>query len=133
MYMLDTNICIDVIRYQHKHLVSKITSRPLGEVGISTIVLAELQYGAAHSSRPEENLRALMKFCAPLEILPFDDRAACTYGTVRQQLESKGVPIGPMDTLIAAHALSIDAALVTNNTREFRRIKNLRTENWTRR
>lgn len=131
--MLDTNICIDVIRKHSKHLVSKIVSQPVGTVGISSIVMAELQYGVAKSSDPEKNLKALLKFCAPLEILPFDDNAALSYGTVRTGLESKGIPIGPLDTLIAAHALTAGVVLVTNNTREFRRIKDLHVENWTRR
>ena len=132
MYMLDTNICIDIIRRQNDRLISKLSSSSVAHICISTIVLAELEFGASKSNNPTKNAGAIIKFCAPFDILPFDNDAAAVYGFVRSQLESKGTPIGPMDTLIAAHALSLDVILVTNNMREFKRIKELKLENWTR-
>ncbi len=134
MYMLDTNICIEVIRRhrRNKILIDRLTAHSPGDIGISTIVLAELEYGVSKSSEPLRNARALMKFCAPFEIVPFDAEAAYVYGQIRSALEKKGTLIGPMDMLIAAHAIAFDAILVTNNTREFRRIKDLKLANWTR-
>ncbi len=131
-YMLDTNICIEVIRKRNPKLISKISSIASGEIYLSTIVLAELQFGAAKSADPAKNNRAIIKFCAPFTILPFDNDAAAAYGYVRFGQESKGTPIGPMDTLIASHALSLDLTLVTNNMREFKRINGLKLENWVR-
>ena len=131
-YMLDTNICIEIIRKRNPKLLSKITSIASGEIYLSSIVLAELQFGAAKSVDPARNNRAIIQFCAPFTILPFDNDAAAAYGYVRYGLENKGTPIGPMDTLIASHALSNDMTLVTNNMREFRRIKGLKLENWVR-
>ncbi len=133
MYMLDTNICIDIIRKQNKHLLEKLTSAHSKSITLSTIVLAELEFGASKSSNPNKNTGAIIKFCTLFDILPFDNDAAAVYGYVRAHLESKGTPIGPLDTLIVAHALSQGATLVTNNMREFKRIKGLKLENWTRR
>jgi tRNA(fMet)-specific endonuclease VapC len=92
--------------------------------------LSELEYGAAKSARPEQNKLAIVEFLAPLEILPYDDMAAQEYGKVRVYLEKQGTPIGSMDMLIAAHALSLNCILVTNNESEFRRIPALKIENW---
>jgi tRNA(fMet)-specific endonuclease VapC len=94
------------------------------------ITLAELEYGVEKSARPEQNRIALMEFCAPLELRPFEDSAAAEYGTIRACLERRGDVIGPLDQLIAAHALAEGATLVTNNEREFRRIEGLSVENW---
>jgi tRNA(fMet)-specific endonuclease VapC len=99
-------------------------------VGISSITLAELQFGVVRSSDPEHNRMVLTEFMAPLLIAPFDDRAAASYGKLRAELEGQGQPIGPLDTLIAAHALSLGWTLVTNNEREFRRAPGLLVENW---
>ena len=101
-----------------------------GDVGISSITLAELEYGAAKSRYPEKNREALAQFVLPLEILALDAKAALAYGEVHANLEARGAPIGSMDFLIAAHALALDVALVTNNVREFRRVRRLRVENW---
>jgi len=98
-------------------------------VGISTITLAELQYGVAKSSDPSRNGLALKRFCMPLEILKFDQQAATAYGEARSRLERVGTPIGPLDTLIAAHALSLNVILVTSNEDEFRRVAGLKVEN----
>jgi len=103
----------------------------LGEVGISTITVSELQYGVAKSIHLKENQQRLEKFMAPFEILAYDEMAAKAYGDIRFQLGKKGQPIGPLDVLIAAHALSKNLILVTNNDKEFKRIKNLQVENWT--
>jgi tRNA(fMet)-specific endonuclease VapC len=111
-------------------VIDRLKSCEIGEVAISSITLAELEYGAARSSRPEQNREALLSFAAPLEILPFDDQAALHYGEIRAGLERSGQPIGAMDLLIAAHARSIPLKLVTNNPREFARVPRLLMENW---
>ena len=131
-FLLDTDICIELIRKRSPLVLERLRQRQLGMVGISSITFAELQYGAARSSDTGRNLIALTQFCAPLQISPFDDRAAAAYGLVREQLEKKGFPIGPLDNLIAAHALSLSATLVTNNVREFHRVEGLKVENWIR-
>jgi len=102
----------------------------VGDVGISAITLAELEHGVERSARPEQNRIALAQFCAPLEVLAFDDAAAAAYGRVRVVLEKKGPVIGPMDLLVAAHALTAAHTLVTSNEKEFQRVKGLRVENW---
>jgi tRNA(fMet)-specific endonuclease VapC len=102
----------------------------IGSIGISSITLAELQYGIMKSSLPDKNREALEKFITPLEINDFDYKASVEYGKIRADLEGKGIPIGPLDTLIAAHARSLDLILVTNNEKEFNRIPDLKVENW---
>lgn len=97
---------------------------------MSSIVLAELLYGAAKSAAPEANVDYVVRFASALVTCPFDDEAADVYGKVRADLERRGQPIGPLDTLIAAHALSLGATLVTGNEREFTRVPGLRVENW---
>ena len=129
-YMLDTNICIEMIRGRGASILEKLRDCKIGDVGISTITMAELECGVFKSSKPDQNRIALAQFSGPLEILSFDDRAAVTYGKVRGTLERMGKTIGPLDTLIAAHALSIKATIVTNNEREFRRVEGLKVENW---
>ena len=104
----------------------------IDEIALSSITLAELQYGVARSARPAHHETLLIQFCAPLAILPFDDRAGRPYGCVRAELERAGTPIGPLDTLIAAHALAVNVTLVTNNEREFSRVVGLAVENWMR-
>ena len=129
-YLLDTNICIELIRSRSVKILRRLQKCRIGQVGISSITLAELEYGVHKSSDPQRNKIALIEFCAPLEILPFDDRAASIYGRIRTAIEQKGRPIGPLDTLIAAHALAMEAILVTNNQREFARVPDLNIENW---
>jgi tRNA(fMet)-specific endonuclease VapC len=129
-YMLDTNICIGLIRNKPKNLIKRLTDCAPGEVGISTITIAELAYGARKSQQVEQNLSALEQFLFPLEIADFDQRASACYGLVRAALEKEGKVIGSMDMLIGAHALSQDITLVTNNTNEFKRIPNLNLEDW---
>lgn len=129
-YLLDTNICIYIIRRKPASVFQHFERLDLGSVGISSITLAELQYGVAKSARPEQNQSALNRFLIPLEIADFDFRAAEEYGNIRATLEMKGRPIGPLDFLIAAHAKSLGATLVTNNEKEFQRISGLKIENW---
>lgn len=130
-YLLDTNICIYIIKKKPQIVLQRFKKFPLGSIGISTITLAELQFGIHKSSNPEKNLAALNLFTIPLEIIDFDYNATVEYGFIRAELEKKGTPIGPLDTLIAAHAKSAGLTLVTNNEKEFNRIPNLKIENWT--
>jgi tRNA(fMet)-specific endonuclease VapC len=131
-YLLDTNICIDLIRQRAPGVVTRLRRRKIGSIGISSITLAELQFGVAKSNDPPRNTIALAHFCAPLEICPFDHEAASIYGQVRADLERAGTPIGPLDTLIAAHARALNAVLITSNEREFSRVAGLPVENWSR-
>jgi len=130
-YLLDTNICIYIIKKKPAEVFEKFKNLALGDVGISSITLAELQYGIAKSSSPEKNREALEKFLTPIEIIDFGYEATVEYGKIRAELEQKGIPIGPLDMLIASHAKSLDVVLVTNNVREFERVADLKIENWT--
>ncbi|MEK6803081.1 MAG: type II toxin-antitoxin system VapC family toxin [Nitrospirota bacterium] len=128
--MLDTNICIYLIKKQPSSVLERFHTFPVGDIGISIITLAELDYGVAKSRSHVRNRAALEQFVAPLEVADFDREAARIYGRIRASLEVKGTLVGGMDLLIAAHAISLGARLVTNNLREFRRIPGLRVENW---
>ena len=130
-YMLDTNICIYVIRNKPNRLIQHLQGLRIDDVGISSITLSELEYGVAKSQKPQQNKLALTEFLVPIEILPYDDMAAVQYGEIRALLERQETPIGSLDMLIAAHALSLNAILVTNNESEFRRVSGLIVENWT--
>jgi tRNA(fMet)-specific endonuclease VapC len=130
MWMLDTDICIALIKRQPPELITKLKKHKPGEVAISAITLAELRFGVSKSTQLEKNRAALDQFLLPLEILTFDDVSAECYGHVRASLEAAGTPIGPLDILIASHALSIDATMVTNTVREFSRVRGLRVKNW---
>ena len=129
-FMLDTNICIYMIKGKPPQILSRLKGFNLGDLSVSSITLSELEYGVAKSSKPQQNRDALDAFPAPLEILPFNGEAAHRYGQIRAYLEKEGKLIGAMDMLIAAHALSASITLVTNNTKEFGRIPGLRLENW---
>lgn len=129
-YLLDTDICIYLIKKKPPQVLLRLKSLKISDVGLSSITVAELEYGVAKSSRPEQNRWALTEFLAPLEIIPFDLAAAQQYGLLRGALEKVGKPIGAMDMLIAAHALSTRAAVATNNAAEYRRVPGLRVENW---
>ncbi len=129
-YFLDTNICIYVINKRPSTVLEKLMQFSPQELGISAIVVSELQYGVAKSSRPERNHQLLAAFLRPFQIVPYDEAAAEAYGFIRADLEKKGQPIGREDLLIAAHALSANLTLVTNNEAEFQRVPNLRVENW---
>ena len=129
-FLVDTDMCIYLIRGRSEEALSRLQAQSISEVGISSITLGELEYGVARSSRPAQNKMALVQFLAPLEIASFDDDAAAAYGRIRAQLEGQGTPIGPLNTLVAAHALSLGCVLVTNNQREFSRVPGLVVENW---
>jgi tRNA(fMet)-specific endonuclease VapC len=130
-YMLDTNACIALIKRKPAAAIRRFTSLLPGDVGLSSITLAELRYGVAKSAVVEKNAEALTEFLVPLEIADFGPAAAEAYGRIRAELEKAGMPIGPLDTQIGAHAVSLGAVLVTNNVREFRRIPGLKVEDWT--
>ena len=128
--MLDTNSCTYIIKRRLQSVLDRFSAFPVGDIGISSITLAELEYGAAKSAQPRKNREALEEFVSPLDIAAFDRDAAEAYGRIRAALERKGLPIGAMDMLIAAHALNLGVNLVTNNETEFRRVSGLRVENW---
>ena len=131
-YFLDTNICIYLIKERSEFLLKKLHAAAASGVAISSITLAELEYGVQKSSRIVQNSVSLLRFLALFEIAPFNEEAAREYGIIRTELERRGVPIGNMDLLIGAHAKSAGAVLVTNNEREFSRIDGLKIENWAR-
>jgi len=128
--MLDTNICIYLIKKKPFHVVDRLRTFEPGEVAVSSITVAELQYGVCKSSRPDRNEEALAEFLVPLEIVSFDESATAHYGNIRAHLEKSGNLIGSMDLLIAAHARSLSLILITNNIREFGRVPGLRAEIW---
>ncbi len=128
--MLDTNICIYIIKQRPVAVLKRFLEYQIGDIGISSITLSELRYGVAKSAHREKNAKALDEFITPLEIVSFDEEAAHVYGEIRATLEKAGTPIGAMDMLIAAHAISLEIPLVTNNTREFKRITSLNVVDW---
>lgn len=129
-YMLDTNICIYIIAKRPESVLENLKAKMDDGFSISAITLAELEYGVAQSEKKEKNADALAQFLAFISIFPFDEAAAAEYGWIHTDLRKKGTPIGPMDELIAAHAKSQGLILVTNNTREFERVVDLKLENW---
>ena len=129
-YMLDTNICIYLIKKKPEKVLRHFKAHAIGDIGISSITLAELRYGVDKSQQVQKNRDALYEFLLPLEIADFDDEATVSYGRVRVVLEKAGTPVGSMDMLIGAHALSLGATLVTNNVREFKHIKGLKIADW---
>ncbi len=128
--MLDTNVCIDVIRKRSRSLVDRIRTHAVDDISISAITLSELHHGVSKSESPEQNRVVLLEFLVPFAVLSYDDSAARSYGEIREHLEMHGTPIGPMDMLIAAHARSRALILVTNNEQEFRGVPGLSIENW---
>ena len=129
-YLLDTNICIYTIKKKPAVVLKRVVSKQPGQIAISTITLAELEYGIARSHYPDRNRVALLEFLLPFTILDFDQAASAEYGHIRSSLESKGKPVGPMDLLLAAQARSHGLVLVTNNEKEFKKVEGLRIENW---
>lgn len=129
-YMLDTNICIYLIKQQPREVIEKFQGIAPGEIVISTVTVAEMMYGVEKSQYMEKNKTALELFLAPLEIIDFDFKAAQSYGAIRAFLEGQGTPIGAYDLMIAGHAHSYGLILVTNNKREYTRIPDLMVENW---
>ena len=130
IYMLDTNICIYAMKNRPEKVLRRLKEELDNGVCISSITLAELEYGMKHSSDPAKNEQALLRFLVPFSVLAFGPAAASEYGEIRAYLQSKGTPIGPLDMLIAGHARSENMVLVTNNVREFERVPGLKLENW---
>lgn len=128
-YLLDTNTCIYIINRRPPLVFERFAGLHVGQVAISSITGAELSFGVAKSGSLR-NQHALDKFLAPLDVLPFDEAAMRRYGPLRSHLERQGTPIGALDLLIAAQALSLSTILVTNNLREFERVPGLVLENW---
>lgn len=129
--LLDTNICIYIIKQQPAAVLQRFLEYQIGDIGISSVTLSELRYGVAKSAHREKNAKALDEFIIPLELVSYDEAAAQAYGDIRATLEKAGTPIGSMDMLIAAHAVSLEIPLVTNNTREFLRVPSLKVIDWT--
>lgn len=129
-YMLDTNICIYVIKHKPETVFQKLQNINPEDVCISSVTYAELVHGVEKSAAVEKNRLALSMLLANMEILDFDVDAADCYGKIRAALEKKGTPIGPLDMMIAAHAQSLGYTVVTNNMKEFSRVSALQIENW---
>ena len=129
-YMLDTNICIYVIKHKPETVFQKLQNINPEDVCISSVTYAELVHGVEKSAAVEKNRLALSILLANIEILDFDVDAADCYGKIRAALEKKGTPIGPLDMMIAAHAQSLGYTVVTNNVKEFSRVSALQIENW---
>jgi len=128
--MLDTNICVEVIRKRGDRVLRRMKLRSPEDLCISVVTLCELEYGAAKSTNPAKNRIALAEFITPLNILPCDDIVTPVYRRIRAALEKEGRTIGPLDTMIAAHAMSRGLTVVTNNEREFHRVPGLKIQNW---
>lgn len=129
-YLLDTNICIFIINHRPQQTRERFARVRAGDIAISSVTLSELQYGVAKSANPAKNQNALRHFLIPLDVLPYTAAAAEEYGRLRRHLEPTGQPIGPMDLMIAAHALAERLVLVTNNRKEFARVPGLLIEDW---
>ena len=128
-YLLDTDTCIYTIKRKPQH-IKRLFNANIGRLAISSVTWGELIYGAEKSNNPASNLDQLEGFAARLEILPFGDNEAKQFGQVKAELEGKGRVIGAYDMMIAGHARSLGLVLVTNNTREFKRVEGIRVENW---
>ena len=131
LYLLDTDTCSYIMKRSHPALLSKIQVVPLAHQAISIITLSELLYGVKLSSKPKQSREALDAFVLHLAVLDWSGEAAEHYADIRADLKKRGQPIGSNDLLIAAHARSLKATLVTNNVREFSKVKGLKVENWT--
>jgi tRNA(fMet)-specific endonuclease VapC len=130
MYLLDTNICIYIINKRPQNSIQRIEEHNPVDIKISAISIAEMAYGVSKSKSRKGNREALMDFISNFDIIPFELRDAEIYGIIRAELERKGKIIGAYDMQLAAQALSRDYVFVTNNTKEFNRIKGLKLENW---
>jgi tRNA(fMet)-specific endonuclease VapC len=134
VYLLDTSTCIALIRRAQaaERILHRLTRHQVTDVAVATLTVAELEFGLVRSRDPAHNRVRLDQFLLPLQILPFDDAAAAQHGSVRAGLEARGLGIGPIDTLLAAQALSLAAVMVTNNKSEFERVPGLIVEDWSR-
>lgn len=130
MYLLDTNICIYIIKNKPGQVLHILKRKVNEDVCLSSVTVAELHYGVEKSKFVVKNRLALLKFISLFTIINFDDRDAVEFGKIKARLEREGRIIGPMDLLISAQALSKEMTLVTNNTKEFERIDGLKLENW---
>lgn len=130
-YLLDTSVCVDLIRGHRPRMVKRMAQRPTADFGLSCITVAELQYGVCKSLQAPQEREALEEFLISLTVLDFDYEATFAYGRIRAHLESAGTPIGALDMLIAAHAVSRDLVLLTRNLKEFKRVPGLKAEDWT--
>lgn len=131
MYLLDTNICIYAIKKKSEDLLEKLSRNLENGILISSLTVAELEFGVSNSQFPEKNRFSLLEFLSIFTILDFRETDSIPYGEIKTYLRKKGTIIGPIDLLLAAQALSNDLVLVTNNTKEFSRIENLKIEDWT--
>ena len=129
-YLLDTNICIYLIKKRPTEVLERFRQHSPQDVAISTITLFELQYGVEKSQHPQRSKDALAKFLLPLNLINLDRSSAIEAAIIRAQLEKKGMPMGPYDLLIAGLARSQGMTLVTNNIKEFERVVSLHLENW---
>jgi hypothetical protein len=129
-YMLDTNICIYIIKNKPKKVIMELKRHKPSEICVSAITYAELTHGVEKSMAVEKNRLALALLFSNIEVLDFDIKAAIHYGKIRAYLEKQGTPIGPLDMMIAAHAISLGYTVVTNNIKEFQRVPDLKLENW---
>jgi len=129
-YLIDTSICIYIINLHPPEVTERCRKAGVGEIAVSSITVSELYYGAQKSKNTKANIRRVEEFLYPFEVLSYDEAASREYGRIRAGLEKTGELIGPLDMLIAAHALSKKLVLVTNNIKEFSRIKTLKIENW---
>ena len=130
MYLLDTNICIFIINKKPVHVLEKLRSVIEQNIYLSSITVAELQFGVYNSQHVEKNRISLTEFLSPFEIISFNDIDAEHFGIIRSQLKKEGKVIGPYDMLIAAQAVARNLILVTNNKDEFLRINELKIEDW---
>ncbi len=128
--MLDTNACIQLINRSHPPLTKRIVSHRASDFALSAVTAAELFFGVENSQHRAKSVKRLALLLAEIEVLAFDERAAEAYGAIRASLAQRGTPIGPLDNLIAAHAVAAGLTLVTTNLREFQRVKSLKVENW---
>jgi tRNA(fMet)-specific endonuclease VapC len=129
-YLLDTNACVDYLSGRYPAVIARLQRSGPADLGLSTVVVAELRYGADRSARPKENHARIDVLTAEIPVIEFDLESAAAYGRLRARLEAKGTPIGPNDMLIAAQAFSRRLVVVTDNVREFRRVRGLKVENW---
>jgi tRNA(fMet)-specific endonuclease VapC len=129
-YFLDTNICIYFLKGTYPRILKEIRNIDPKYIKIPSIVKAELLFGAEKSRNREENIKKVTQFIEPFEVVSFDDEASITYSIIRSSLESKGKSIGPNDLIIASTVLSKNGILITNNEKEFKNVKNLKTDNW---
>jgi len=129
-YMLDTDVCSYIMKRSNHAVLKRLQKVPVNEVCISVITKSELLYGIELSPRRHQDETALSAFLGHVEVLDFPDQASAHYATIRADLKKQGMMIGANDLLIAAHARSLGLTLITNNTREFQRVRNLAIENW---